>query len=104
MRKWLYSLALLTICLSPLGCDEPAKPKRPPTSATEEGAAEDFRERRRAGTTTPVEGEDRDRYVDEPKREERRRPDSGKRQAKAAEEAENARDAEADRPTRADRE
>ena len=100
MRKWLSGLMLLTLGLL-AGCDEPAKPKRPPASATEGESAEDLRERRRSGTSNPAKQDDEERFVEEPRREERRRPDSGKRQAAAADEAEDARDAEADRPTRA---
>jgi hypothetical protein len=102
MRNWLLGIALAGISLSFPGCDEPARPKRPPADASSDESTEDFRDRRRSGSTI---GDDRekpeDRYADDPPREERRRPDFRNRESSAAEEAEDERDADADRPTSA---
>lgn len=107
MRKGLLGLLLLMFVGPNTGCDEPARPKRPPAENAEDETTEDLRERRRSGTTArddlDRDSDSRDgRYDDDPRREERRRPDYRRRESSAAEEAEDERDAEADRPTKAD--
>lgn len=103
MRNVLLGLMLLSAVGPLLGCDEPARPKRPPANSNAEETTDDLRERRRAGSTFDDDAtrDGDDRYADQGDREERRRPDFRDRQSTAAEEAEDERDAAADRPTRA---
>ena len=92
-------LAVLVVAMGlSVGCEEPAKPRRPPAESTTE-TTDELRERRRSGSATadePRRTED-DRYTDFPSREERRRPDFRNGESSAADAAEDQRDADADR-------
>ena len=102
MRNWLLGMALAGVFLASSGCDDAARPKRPPADASSDDSTDDPRDRRRTGTRTVDEREPmEDRYADDPPREERRRPIDRGSQSLAAEEAEDEHDAAADRPTRA---
>ena len=102
MRNWLLGIALAGVFLPLAGCDEPARPKRPPADASSDDSTDDFRNRRRTGTSTVDEREPtEDRYADDLPREERRRPIDRGSESSAAEDAEDERDAAADRPTSA---
>jgi hypothetical protein len=87
--------------LPAVGCDEPARPRRPPADTSAGESTDDIRSRRRGGAR--VEDDEKvedERFADQGLREERRRPDYRGRESTAAEDAEDARDAAADRPTR----
>ncbi len=100
MRNLFLGMSLLLLGGSLVGCEEPARPKRPPSSSPAEDTSDDFRSRRRRGDTAQDEREvPEDRYAEDRSREERRRPEFRDRASSAAEEAEDERDAEADRPT-----
>jgi hypothetical protein len=103
MRNWLLGFILASVSMPLAGCDEPARPKRPPTNNATEETTDDLRNRRRSGSSTWDEQADAERRdADDPRREERRRPEYQGRVSTAAEEAEDERDAAADRPTRAE--